>query len=287
MTMSTSKIRSLARSATCLAILLFALAFVTVDAASQKPAWYGKFSVTISGTGHKDSERIGDSEIDWSIDRNYIGLFQLTAGPYRARAGAAIDKTKESYVSTNANGSTSIITVSINDKVVQLWGSPGEMETHEDKMVTTTWTTRNGPDTGSPKTAELVIDKTAGNYYFYFPLYPETTDKNVKMSRQTTIDRSDAGYGGKPPHEVLDPLEDKIGINAIPPPDLDIFVRGVGKGSYYVNPESKPLPASYPNLIEVRRTCLPPGKISLAGVPPGLATAEVCFEYTLSKTPIR
>jgi hypothetical protein len=271
-------------------MILLVLCIFSVEATAQntdKSAWHGQFKVTISGHGNHAAELMGEPDIEWWIDRSYSGSFVLS-GPrvFRDTAGGPVDKTKDSYVCEITRTNPWKVTVSVNDKVVRFLEGPGEIFTHENTTVTTTWQQLH-PEEGDASRVELVVNRKAGNYYFLFPLLPKIKTKNVRMVRQTTIDRSAMGYGGKPTHEVQPAMEDMIGVDSIAVPKMDLFL-GRQNPVVLPNPEaSVPLPASYPLIIEVKKTCLPPAKISIAGVPDGKASVEVCYEYTLSKAPLK
>jgi hypothetical protein len=249
--------------------------------------WYVSYTVTIKGNGELKGDTQGSPDIKWWVDRSFVGKMRLD-GPTPLRNGNSPVPGYESYENYGPSARPWTVNVKIKDRIEKLWEGPGEIGTHEDRTEVTVW---EGSPTVSGPPADLdtlAVKKETQTYFVLLTVIPKSTDKNIRMSRFTIFDRSDAGYGGKPTHEVTKPLEDQIAISDIPMPNGD-HLSSFRKNSWITSTKPKggedTLPPTYPYTIEFPRTCFPPKAPFFEGIADTKTKVEICVEFLLSKIP--
>ena len=167
-------------------------------------------------------------------------------GPTPRREGGEVIPGWVTYENYGPSARPWIVNVKIKDRIEKFWEGPGEIGTHEDRTEVTVW--EGSPAVSGPADDldALAVNDEKRTYFVVLNVVPSSTEKNIRMSRFTIFDRSEAGYGGKPTHEVTKPLEDKVSISDIPMP----------KGDYLVASE-RPAGSRRQNRTVVRRHCRP------------------------------
>jgi len=302
------------------ALMIFAIAIVPLPtngqrgagstgapkrAASPKPkvAYYADFKVIIVGRGTKPSEHIGDPEIRWAITRTYKGQMELT-GPHPVYRNSSMTSrgkripTSDKYEVEVSRTKPVTVHVNVNDMVQRIWNGPGEMGTHEDKNRVTIWE-EDADEAGEGLGAGLYVDNETAKYTLIIDVVPEVKEHKVRMRQWTFIDRSDAGYGGKPTREFLTEADEFVSVNSLVVPEVPVFypvmaLDRIGSTTIvreqpWLMPEGGmefPLPSTYPDKIEQRQKCYEPAKPMITGVPDSKTNVRVCVEYRFSKTPL-
>lgn len=250
--------------------------------------WYVSYTVTIKGKGEIKGELQGEADIKWSVDRSFVGRMRLDGPTPRRFRGKAVDPEWETFENYGPTARPWTVNVKIKDRLEKVYEGPGEIGTHEDRTDVTVW---EGDPTvsGPPEDLDaLEVNKEKRTYFVILTVVPKSMDKNIRMSRFSIYDRSEAGYGGKPTHEVTKPLEDQIAIRDIPMPKgdhLESFRKNSWISTGKTGAGELTLPPTYPYTIEFPRTCFPPQAPFFEGIPETQTKVEICVEILLSKIP--
>ena len=247
--------------------------------------WYVSYTVTITGNGVLKGDTQGAPDIKWWVDRSFVGKMRLD-GPTPRRDSGKIVPGWEAYENYGPKASPWTVQVKIKDRIEKFWEGPGEIGTHEDKTDVTVWEGDPLLPGGSDNYSGLLVNPEAKTYGVTLALFPPSTEKNIRMSRFTIFDRSEAGYGGKPTHEVTKPLEDQIRLSEIPTPwGGEHLLRGTRTPVIMSNADFEQLPPTYPYTIEFPSTCFPPKKPFFEGIAETQTKVKICVEFLLSKIP--
>ena len=252
--------------------------------------WNVSYTVTIKGHGEEKGETQGAPDIKWWVDRSFVGKMPLM-GPTQLRNGDKVVPGWESYENYGSKSDPPTVKIIIKDRLEKFWEGPGEIGTHENKTDVTIW--EGDPlEIGEAEDATaLAVNPEKRTYWLVLTVLHRGTKKNFRMSRFTVIDRSAEGYGGKPTHEVSKPLEDALSLDDIPMPDGDHLTRG-SHGLWIIFPTAQtqkgsdgPLPASYPYLIDLPKTCFKPTEPFFQGIEDTKTKVDICVEFALFKAP--
>jgi hypothetical protein len=273
-------------------------------AKKPKVVYYGDFVVRVLGKGRKESQHLGDPLIQWSIARKYTSRMELT-GPYpfyrnstRTSRGVLVP-TSEEYKFDVSKSNPWKVHVKVNDLTQRFWEGPGEIRTRENKKQVTIWEEDAVESGVDGMGASLFIDKKNGTHFVTIGLVPDTPAHNVRMRQWLFVERSAAGFGGKPTSEFFVEAEELVSINSLSiplvPPLVPIMTFDY-VGSQAVlrhlpwltqdDQRDEPLPDTYPDKIERPQKCYTPSAPMIAGVPDSQTNVKVCIEYRFSKTPL-
>ena len=180
--------------------------------------WYLSFEMTIKGKGETKKGEEDEIEAWWDIDRTYSGVVELN---YPTPASIAVNKSMSpdeimaavksapvkwlhSGKGNDPNQLYLMVKVKINDKIYMKLNDKGEGGSFENTTSLIYW---NGVGTAMMDNAvEFLIDKNKSSYNITIPLkfkVGEYGDKNLKIERHKSIERSAFGYGDAPTLETL------------------------------------------------------------------------------------
>ena len=223
----------------------------------QKIYWYVDFMLTINGYGEKNDEN-GELALSWSIDRTYSGGMKLNSSltsippKIAAKGQEAIMEavmterfTTFQFLPTNlAMQNYMSMHVKIADALNIYRKSPGEGGSFENTLMMTSW------ETDKTHTAQnglqFVTDNKLHVYNILFPfVFPNSAKLSIRS--QSTIDRSENGYGGAPTHEKTPVQTSLSSLADMPIPD----VEGLIERGYLVS-QTRPTVVSGFNEVDVR-----------------------------------
>lgn len=247
---------------------------VFAQAKPAKTVWYVDFTITMKGKGQKEAEREGESDIFWEINRTYYSNMEFVGN----------NSMPNEFRSQNEKTKTPSVHVTIADRLLIFNKGPGEIGTHEDKTVETHW---DGDfiETGSGLNARLETNNQAATYNVWIPFIPyRSKTKEIKMTKQTTIDRSAVGYGGKPTHEEL-PIENSlVGSDSLGVPTLDeVFGHKMGVIRHW---KELPMPLNFNTIWKYDSGELEPDEPFIKGVPDSQTNLKIRVIYRFSRTPL-
>lgn len=260
-------------------ILIFGASFplqlvAQTTAKSAKTVWYVDFTVTMKGKGQKVAESEGESDIFWSIDRTYYSNLELVGS----------NPTLNEFHSQDSKAKPASVHITIADRLLTFNKGPGEIGTHQDTTVETHWD-GDFTEIGRGLNARLEVNNQRATYNVWIPFVPSSTKlKNIKMTKQTTLDRSAVGYGGKPTREELPIEETLVGNNSLGVPTLDeILGHQMGVIRHW---REMPLPLNFNTSWTFDSGELEPDEPFIKGVPDSKTNLKVRVIYRFSRTPL-